>query len=118
MPAVPPEVFDKGTYQCAACGTPLYTSEMKFDCGCGWPGFWTNIDGAVRAVPDADGMRVEIVCPRGRASAKGSGGEIGIWISVRNRTILTGFLSGHVQVRTKEEKERTLWLSRQKGLTQ
>merc|ERR1719316_1089043 len=56
------DVFDQGTYHCGACGTPLYTSEMKFDCGCGWPGFWTNIDGAVRAVPDADGMRVEIVC--------------------------------------------------------
>eukprot|EP01052_Picozoa_sp_SAG31_P061873 SAG31_NODE_20918_length_562_cov_0.987041_1_plen_86_part_01 len=31
---------EKGTYICAGCQTPLYTDKMKFDCGCGWPGFW------------------------------------------------------------------------------
>ena len=35
--------YEKGTYVCQGCKTPLYTSEHKFDCGCGWPGFWTNI---------------------------------------------------------------------------
>jgi len=56
------ETFDEGVYVCAACGTPLYTHEHKFACGCGWPGFWTNLPKAVREEPDADGRRVEIVC--------------------------------------------------------
>eukprot|EP00640_Fibrocapsa_japonica_P007029 CAMPEP_0113935096 /NCGR_PEP_ID=MMETSP1339-20121228/2318_1 /TAXON_ID=94617 /ORGANISM="Fibrocapsa japonica" /LENGTH=168 /DNA_ID=CAMNT_0000937131 /DNA_START=272 /DNA_END=778 /DNA_ORIENTATION=+ /assembly_acc=CAM_ASM_000762 len=53
---------EKGTYICAGCSTPLYTSEHKFDCGCGWPGFWTNIKGAVYEKLDKDGFRCEIMC--------------------------------------------------------
>jgi len=56
------DFFEKGTYICAACKTPLYTSEMKFDCGCGWPGFWTNIKDAVAENTDKDGHRTEITC--------------------------------------------------------
>ena len=41
---------DTGTYVCAGCKTPVYTSAMKFDCGCGWPGFYGNIEGAVYEV--------------------------------------------------------------------
>ena len=54
--------FVEGTYFCAACEAPLYQSGMKFDCGCGWPGFWTCLRGAVFARSDEDGMRTEIVC--------------------------------------------------------
>ena len=56
------DLYDAGHYSCAGCGTKLYESEMKFDCGCGWPGFWTNISKAVREEPDEDGRRVELVC--------------------------------------------------------
>ena len=54
--------YEKGTYVCQGCKTPLYTSEHKFDCGCGWPGFWTNIKDAVYEKQDADGFRCEILC--------------------------------------------------------
>jgi len=51
-----PDTFDDhyeaGIYFCAGCmaagyTTPLYTSRMKYDCRCGWPGFWTNVKGLV-----------------------------------------------------------------------
>lgn len=55
-----------GTYNCAACGQPLFSSDAKFDSGTGWPSFEAALAGAVREIPDdSHGMRrTEIVCSR------------------------------------------------------
>lgn len=56
------DFYEDGNYVCAGCGTLLYTSAMKFRCGCGWPGFWDCVPKAVREERDADGSRTEILC--------------------------------------------------------
>ncbi len=58
---------EKGVYVCAACGAELFTSETKFDAGCGWPSFFEAIDSS-RVVYTRDtshGMiRTEITCAK------------------------------------------------------
>lgn len=58
--------FEDGTYVCAGCGTPLYTSETKFNSGCGWPAFYQEIPGTVERHSDTShGMvRTEITCAK------------------------------------------------------
>jgi peptide-methionine (R)-S-oxide reductase len=60
------KVYDKGTYVCAACDLPLFTSDTKFNSGTGWPSFYDPIENAVgTSIDKAFFMtRVEIHCRR------------------------------------------------------
>ena len=53
-----------GTFSCAACGQPLFSSDTKFESGTGWPSFWAPIRDAVATTVDrSHGMtRVEVHC--------------------------------------------------------
>jgi peptide-methionine (R)-S-oxide reductase len=42
----------KGLYVCAGCELPLFTSEMKYDSGTGWPSFYTTIEGRLETKRD------------------------------------------------------------------
>lgn len=57
----------EGIYRCAGCGAELFTSEAKFDSGCGWPSFYEGIDkDKIEEHEDnSHGMRrVEVTCKR------------------------------------------------------
>lgn len=54
-----------GTYQCVVCGTPLFSSEHKFDSGTGWPSFWQPLDEqavATRSERSLFTARTEVHC--------------------------------------------------------
>ncbi|MBO6880981.1 MULTISPECIES: peptide-methionine (R)-S-oxide reductase MsrB [Winogradskyella] len=46
--------YEEGVYHCAACDTPLFESEHKFDSGTGWPSFDREIEGNVAFSTDYD----------------------------------------------------------------
>ncbi len=54
-----------GTYRCVACGNELFSSDTKYESGCGWPSFWAPISGQ-KLEEERDtshGMvRTEVVC--------------------------------------------------------
>jgi peptide-methionine (R)-S-oxide reductase len=56
----------RGTYACAGCALPLYSSAAKFESGTGWPSFTAPIPGAVRTKEDPGffGTRTEVHCRR------------------------------------------------------
>lgn len=56
---------DKGVYQCACCGSTLFSSETKYDSGSGWPSFWAPIEEkSVRTEADNSWLmrRTEVLC--------------------------------------------------------
>lgn len=59
---------EQGMYHCICCGSPLFSSETKYDSGTGWPSFWDAVspesiemksDRSIFFMP-----RVEVVCSR------------------------------------------------------
>ena len=61
-----------GTYVCAGCEQPLFTSAQKFDSGTGWPSFFDAIDGAVETKLD-----FKLVLPRTEYHCSRCGGHHG-----------------------------------------
>ncbi len=56
----------KGTYVCAGCALPVYSSAAKFESGTGWPSFFKPLPNAVRTKADRGifGTRTEVHCRR------------------------------------------------------
>jgi peptide-methionine (R)-S-oxide reductase len=56
----------RGTFTCAGCANPLFSSTTKFDSGTGWPSFWKALPGAVVTRSDRGLMmdRTEVLCAR------------------------------------------------------
>lgn len=55
-----------GTYRCAGCALPVFSSRTKYDSGTGWPSFWKPLPKAVGTRPDHGlfSERTEVHCRR------------------------------------------------------
>jgi peptide-methionine (R)-S-oxide reductase len=60
------QVYDSGTYACAACDLPLFTSKTKFSSGTGWPSFSAALAGSIGISIDRSLFmtRTEVHCRR------------------------------------------------------
>jgi peptide-methionine (R)-S-oxide reductase len=61
-----------GVFVCAGCGLPVFTSEMKYESGTGWPSFFTTIPGAFQTKTD-----YKIIYPRTEYHCSRCGGHHG-----------------------------------------
>jgi peptide-methionine (R)-S-oxide reductase len=62
----------EGTFVCAGCGQPLFSSETKFESGTGWPSFYDVLPGAVETKTD-----FKIIWPRTEYHCSRCGGHQG-----------------------------------------
>lgn len=61
------DAHEPGVYRCVCCGTPLFSSDAKFDSGTGWPSYWEPIAPEnVRTETDTSHFmrRTEALCSR------------------------------------------------------
>lgn len=59
------QLWERGVYHCVCCGAPLFDSDSKFDAGCGWPSFHSELKeaGIVQRPDRSHGMhRIELRC--------------------------------------------------------
>ena len=61
-----------GTFHCAGCDLPLFSSKTKYDSGTGWPSFWKPIDNAIRTARD-----YKLLLPRTEVHCRRCGGHLG-----------------------------------------
>jgi peptide-methionine (R)-S-oxide reductase len=61
-----------GTFTCAACDLPLFSSKTKYDSGTGWPSFWQPLDNAVGTTDD-----YKLVMKRTEVHCRRCGGHLG-----------------------------------------
>ena len=68
MPGSSELLHDKrpGMYACAGCGARLFSSDVKFDSGTGWPSFTDALPGAVKVHEDTSHFmhRTEVTCAK------------------------------------------------------
>ena len=62
----------KGTFHCAGCDLPLFSSDKKFDSGTGWPSFWDSIQGSAETKVD-----FKLIVPRTEYHCSRCGGHQG-----------------------------------------
>ena len=59
------DIHDKGTFICAGCELPVFSSAQKFDSGTGWPSFWAPIkkENVIEETDKSAGMtRTKVAC--------------------------------------------------------
>jgi peptide-methionine (R)-S-oxide reductase len=62
----------QGEFRCAGCGNLLFTSEMKYDSGTGWPSFYGAVEGALETRTD-----FKLILPRTEYHCARCGGHQG-----------------------------------------
>lgn len=56
------KLYEPGTYHCAGCEQALYSSEVKYDSGTGWPSFWEALPDAIGTSTDTSLLMVRTEC--------------------------------------------------------